>query len=167
MNLKIHAKCKVTNGGQITIPKELISGAALDSTDHAYGIPATGALVLMKGKITAEELLNTALDLQQIAADMLTDLALYIGEKDDCTEVDSGDSEDALYIPVKILEAAGITPGAKLHISADGNDGTITIRSAEPQPEELPTELAELFRGANVCYKRLMKAICDGEVIYE
>lgn len=126
------------------------------------------ALVLLKQRMTAMELLRAAKSLQKLATDLHVHLARVCGSCGGCDgdcPVEDGDEVD---LPDYLREEAGIPEKAKLCASVDEEEHTVTISEADYDHDlrDVPEEVLEMFREAGICVGELEERLILGDVVY-
>ena len=120
-----------------------------------------GAMVVLKGQMSAMELLTAARSLQELAVDLHTHLAKVCGQCDGCGENAENGGEgcplmdleaDGITLPDYLLEEAGIPEGTKLCADVDEEEQTVTIFPAgyDHDLRDIPPGILEVFLAANV-----------------
>ena len=136
-----------------------------------------GAMVVLKGQMSAMELLTAARSLQELAVDLHTHLAKVCGQCDGCGENAENGGEgcpmagleaDGVILPDSLREEAGIPEGAKLCAEVDEEEQTVTIFPADYDHDlrDLLPETLEMFRAANVCLGELEERLMVGDTVY-
>lgn len=126
------------------------------------------ALVVLKQRMTAMELLRAAKSLQKLATDLHVHLAGVCGPCGGCNgdcPVEDGDEVD---LPDYLREEAGIPEKAKLCASVDEEEHTVTISEADYDHDlrDVPEEVLEMFREAGICVGELEERLILGDVVY-
>jgi len=130
------------------------------------------AIVVLKRKMTAMELIDTARQLHELATDLYINLLRACGHCEDCENACTFDEdffEDEIVLPDYLREEAGIPEDAKLCAVVDDENGTVTIMQSEHKNDlrDLPPELLDLFIDAGLCLGKLEELLVTGEVAYE
>ena len=118
------------------------------------------AIVVLKEKMTAMELVQTIQSLKNLASDLLVHLARTCGP---CGHCEGGcpyahiDTEPTRP-DAALLEQAGIPKDAKLDVFAE--DGAVIFEAAEGY------DLLELFRQTDICLDVLDELLEGGEIVY-
>ena len=75
---------------------------------------------------------------------------------------------DEVELPDYLREEAGIPEKAKLCASVDEEEHTVTISEADYNHDlrDVPEEVLEMFRGAEVCVGELEERLILGDVVY-
>lgn len=125
------------------------------------------AIVILKEKMTAMELVKTIQSLKDLASGLLIYLAQVCGSCEHCEggcpyahiDAEPRRPEEAL------LEQAGIPKGAKLNVIAE--DGAVIFEAAEDYDlRDVSPVMRELFRQNNICLDTLDELLEEGEIIY-
>ena len=129
------------------------------------------ALVLLKGQMTAPDLLTAAHALAGLAANLITHLAEVCGpcedcDKDSCPYNDL--EEEAVQVNEYLREAAGIPDGAKLCAEVDEEAHTITVLAAEHRYDlrDIPPELLDTFAQSGTCLGELEEHMILEDIVY-
>ena len=136
-----------------------------------------GAMVVLKGQMSAMELLTAARSLQELAVELHTHLAKVCGQCDGCGKDAENGGEgcplteleaDGITLPDYLLEEAGIPEGTKLCAEVDEEENTVTIFPAgyDHDLRDLPPETLEMFLAANVCLGELEERLMVGDPVY-
>lgn len=136
-----------------------------------------GAMVVLKGQMTAMELLTAARSLHDLSVELNTHLAQVCGQCDGCgADAENGgegcplaDLEDAgVDLPDYLREEAGIPQGAKLCAAVDEEEHTVAIFAADYDHDlrDLPPETLNMFLAANVCLGELEERLIVGDTVY-
>ena len=120
------------------------------------------ALVMLKQRMTAMELLRAARSLQKLAMDLHVHLARVCGHCDGCDGECPFGGGDEVDLPDYLREEA------KLFVSVDEEEHTVTISEADYNHDlrDVPEEVLEMFRGAEVCVGELEERLILGDVVY-
>ena len=136
-----------------------------------------GAIVVLKGQMTAMELLTTAKSLHDLSVELNTHLARVCGQCDGCSENSEEDGrrcplvnlDDAgVTLPDYLRQEAGIPEGAKLCAEVDEEKNAVTISAAghDHDLRDIPSETLEMFIAANVCLGELEERLIMGDIVY-
>lgn len=139
--------------------------------------PLKGAMVVLKGEMTAMALLTAARSLHDLSVELNTHLAKVCGQCDGCGEdaenggegcplTDLGDA--GISLPDYLREEAGIPEGVKLCAAVDEDEHTVAIFPADYDHDlrDLPQETLEMFLAANVCLGELEERLIVGDTVY-
>ena len=111
-----------------------------------------GAMLVLKGRMSAPELLAVVQQLTSTSAQLLHYLSEVCGPCEDCDKDScpyNDFEEEAVQVNEYLREAAGIPDGAKLCAEVDEEAHTITVLAAEHRYDlrDLPAALLESFIG--------------------
>ncbi len=133
-----------------------------------------GTIVVLKGRMTAMELLTAARTLLELSVELNTHLAKVCGQCDGCGG-NSGegcpmvDPEDAgVTLPDYLREEAGIPEDAKLCAAVDEEEHTVALFAADYDHDlrDVPPETLEMVAAANVCLGELEERLMVGDIVY-
>lgn len=126
------------------------------------------ALVVLKPRMTAMELLRAARSLQKLAEDLHVHLSRVCGPCDGCDGECPFEGGDEVDLPDYLREEAGIPEKAKLCASVDEEEHTVTISKADYDHDlrDVPEEVLELFRASGICVGELEERLILGDVVY-
>lgn len=129
------------------------------------------AVLLLKGEMTAPELLAAAHALADMSSKLLNHLAQVCGpcencDKDSCPYNDF--EEESVQVNEYLREAAGIPDGSKLCAKVDEEAHTITVLAAEHRYDlrDLPAGLLATFAEAGTCLGRLEEHMIAEDTVY-
>ena len=113
-------------------------------------------LVVLKQRMTAMELLRAARSLQKLATDLHVHLARVCGHCDGCDGECPFGGGDEVELP------------AKLCASVDEGEHSVTISEADYDYDlrDVPEEVLEMFRDAEICVGELEERLILGDVVY-
>lgn len=160
--------CNANNG--IFIP-----AAILESGGLSAGIPTEvhalqNAVLLLRGKMTALEVIQAAAALDKLAAELLEVVANACGPCSGCANgcpFENGEPvEEDMDIPDRLLEAANFPEGAVLTATADPETRRIIVTAEEQDISDVPPEHLELLSARGVCLGELNDKIVRGEIVY-
>ncbi len=126
------------------------------------------ALVVLKQRMTAVELLRAAKSLQKLATDLHVHLARVCGPCNGCDGECPFEGGDEVDLPDYLREEAGIPKNAKLWASADEETHTVTICEADYDHDlrDVPAEVLEMFRESGICVGELEERLILGDTVY-
>ena len=134
-----------------------------------------GAVVVLKGRMTAMELITAARALHDLSVELNSHLAKVCGQCDGCEENGVEDGcpllafeEVDIALPDDLRREAGIPEGAKLCAAVDEEEHTVAIFAADYDHDlrDLPPETLEMFTAANVCLGELEERLIVGDIVY-
>lgn len=160
---------EITTKG-LNIPIAAIKLAKLKVGDKVDLFASEDALVLLKRKMTAMELINTSLYLHHVAAELLAHLVGTCGLCCDCDEscpVEDYD-EEGISLPDYLREEAGIPEKAKLCACVDEDNSTVTISAAgyDHDMTDVPPIIVDMLADAGVCLGALEEHLIRGDIVY-
>lgn len=129
------------------------------------------ALVVLKGRMTAMELLQAAQHLQDLTVDLHVHLGKVCGPCDGCGEdgcpYEDMDGDD-IDLPEYLREEAGIPEGAKLCAWVDEEEKTVTIGAADHDHDlrDVPPHVLEMFAATGMCVGELEERLILGDCVY-
>ena len=129
------------------------------------------AVLLLKGWMTAPELLTAAHELAKFAAGLYSHLAQVCGPCEDCDKDScpyNDFEEESVQVNEYLREAAGIPDGAKLCAEVDEEAHTVTVLAAEHRYDlrDLPAELLATFAEAGSCLGKLEEHLIAEDIVY-
>lgn len=161
---------EATAKGLRILPAELKANRL--SPDEKAEVHLLGdAIVILKHRMTAMELIRTMYQLVELSADLTSHLTGVCGHCEDCDDGcpadDLGDEE--ISLPDYLREEAGIPVDAKLCAMVDEENGIVTIAEAEHEYDlrDIPPRMLDMFLGMDLCLGRLEKLLMDGGAVYE
>ena len=151
--------------------------AGFEANEKAEYHTLKEAMVVLKGQMTAMELLTAARSLQELAVELHTHLAKVCGQCDGCGKDAENGGEgcplteleaDGITLPDYLLEEAGIPEGTKLCADVDEEEQTVTIFPAgyDHDLRDIPPGILEVFLAANVCLGELEERLMVGDTVY-
>lgn len=154
----------------LEIPAAIVEMTGLSETKKAEIHALDHAVVVLKGRMTAMELIKTVEGLKKLAAELIEHLAKVCGPCHDCEEcvADSLGDSDEIHIPQYLLDEASIPEGAKLAAYVDGDEGTVTIVEADYEFDlsDVPQEFLDVFINSGVCLDALEEHLITEDVVY-
>lgn len=159
----------------VVVPHEAIKKAGFESSPILSAYTEENAVVILKEKMTAAELIKSVNTLQNISVELLARLIRAAGICDDycdcredcfCCEME----EDCigLSIPSCVLEDAGISAFSELKVEVE--DGAIYIRQAPEKTDLLdtmPQSILDTLVNAGICLKTFRQLVRNGAVLEE
>ena len=161
---------KQMSGGALLIPSGIskISGFEADEKSEIHALDS--AVVVLKKRMTAMELLQAADALHQLATELTAHLAMACGTCDDCEDGCPFDDleEGMLELPDYLRREACIPDGAKLCAYADDEENTVTIGVAEYDHDlrDVPPYLLEMLAEAGICLGVLEEHLMTEKILY-
>lgn len=144
-----------------------LSGFAEDESAALHALP--GAIVLLKKRMTAMDMIRAVDALSQISTDLLTKLSKVCGPCDDCQGEGCPyeDVDGPIDLPDYLREEAGIPKDAKLCAEVDEDEKSVTIYAAGHQHDlsDVPENLRPLLESLGICLAQLEEALISGEVV--
>lgn len=130
-----------------------------------------GALAVLKGAMTAMELIRTAQGLQALAAELLARLSKTCAPCEGCHREGCPIpclEDGPITLPDYVRREAGIPETAKLGAIVDPTDHSVTLCLSEHKHDlwDVPEELLEAFQKAGVCLGALEEMLMTGEIVY-
>ena len=161
---------EATAKGLRILPAELkASGFSPDERTEIHVLD--DAIVILKHRMTAIELIRTMYQLVELSADLTGHLTGVCGHCEDCDDGCPADDLDSkeISLPDYLREEAGIPEDAKLCAIVDEENGTVTIAEAEHEYDlrDIPPRMLDMFLGMDLCLGRLEKLLMDGGAVYE
>jgi len=163
---------EITDQG-LLLPASATRLAGYEAGEKAEYHIQNGAVVVLKGRMTAMELLTAARSLHELSVELNTHLAGVCGQCDGCGEDGAGcplmDREaEGVTLPDELRREAGIPADAKLCAEVDGEENTVTIFAAGDGCglRDIPPETLEMFAAANVCLGELGEHLAAGDIVY-
>lgn len=160
--------CKINNGMFIAAVTLEESGLGSGSPTEVHALP--NAVLLLRGEMTALEVIQAAAALDKMATELLTVVANACGTCDGCENgcpfEDGEPVEEKLDIPDYLLEAAELPEDAVLTAVADPETHEIIVTAVEEDISDVPPEQLELLSSCGVCLGELNDKIVRGEIVY-
>lgn len=131
------------------------------------------SIILLKGRMTAPELLAVVQQLSDMASGLLNHLSQVCGPCKSCEDCKSScpynDLEDeAVSLPEYLRQEAGIPEGAKLCAEVDDENHYVVISAAEHRYDlrDLPPALVDTFAEAGTCLAALEEHLILEDIVY-
>lgn len=144
-----------------------LSGFSEEESVALHALPS--AIVLVKKRMTAMDLLNSMDALSKLAADLTTELFKLCGSCDDCQGEGCPyeDVDGPIDLPDYLREEAGIPKDAKLCAEVDEGERSVTIYAAGHQHDlsDVPKDLWPLLESLGICLGELEQKLISGEVV--
>lgn len=163
---------KETTANGIQIPTAALKLSGFAGGEGAELHTFQDVMVILKGRMTAMELLNAAKALQSLSVALHTHLAKVCGKCCDCCGEGGCPAEfredEGIVLPADLREEAGIPQDAKLQVYVDEEANTVTIMEADYDHDlrDVPPEVLEMFQAAGVCLDTLEDLIQQEEIVY-
>lgn len=126
------------------------------------------AVVILKGRMTAMELVNAIDALAQLSTELIVELSKACGHCDGCEDgcPFDEDEEDEIALPDYLREEAGIPQDAKL--CAEVEEGAVTIMEAgyEFDLRDVPHPLLQFFHMNGTCVGELEEHLIVEDIVY-
>ena len=161
---------KVNSDEGILIPRPVLKVAKLFGEDKLELHVMDGALVLIRGSMTAMELINTIEEIEKVSINLSIHLADACGPCTDCAECPGDDFGDPdIDLPDYLLDEAGIPCNAKLVASVNAEENTVTVHQADHEHDlrDVPEWILDMLDGNNVCIGKLEEHLITDRVIYD
>lgn len=158
-----------TGAAGVTIPKAALKLSRLEDAEKLELHALESAAVLLKGRMTAMDVLGAVKSMDELSGQLLETLAeaceQCVGCEEDCPFI--WDSRD-IKLPSHLLEAANIPEGARLCAEAFPDSGCIVVSGpdSEHSLDDVPEELLSALLGCGICLESLNELIGSGEIIY-
>lgn len=159
----------------VIIPKEAIDKAGFKDVPILTAYSEENAVIVLKEKMTAFEIVGSVNALHNITVGLLIKLAKAAGVcddycdcDDDCFGCEMKAECEGLSIPPCLLEEAGISVFSALDIKTE--DGVIKISQSPDKIDPLdmmPQSVLDTLVNAGICLKTLRRLIKDNKVIDE
>lgn len=162
---------EISPKGLRILPAELkLAGFPQDDKAEVHVMDDT--IVILKRKMTAMELIDTARQLHELATDLYINLLRVCGHCEDCENACTFNADfydDEIVLPDYLREEAGIPEDAKLCAIVDEENKTVTIAQADIKNDlrDIPPDLLDLFVDGGLCLGKLEELLMTGGVAYE
>ncbi len=164
---------KITPKG-LRLPVSAARLAGMESGEKAEYHTGDNAIVVLKGRMTAMELLRAAQTLQDIAVELRTHLANVCGSCDGCDGACgefcpvAGTFEADVTLRDDLRREAGIPADAKLCTAVDRDAHTVSVFAADYDYDlrDVPKKILKMFSAAGVCLGELEERLIQGDVVY-
>ena len=167
-------KHDLTEGCKLPVAALKLSGFGAHEAAEYHTL--TNAVVVLKKRMNALELIRAVWSLHLLSTELSTALSMLCDPRGSCAEC-SEDGKTCPYdaldfaldfdIPDELRERAGIPEGAPLHAELL-DDGEITISTNHDGPGlwDVPAPLMKGLLATGICPSILKDLLEDGEVIY-
>lgn len=159
---------KEKSNKNIIIPLEVLKASKiLDSRDLELKTVENGFIV-MKGTMSAMELIKLAEGLKNLSEDLITHLAGVCGRCDDCSYCEGYDEFDEIIVPDYLLEEAGIPTDAKLCAYTEEYSGEIVVIESDHNYDlvDVPQFVIDIFEISGVCIRELEENLILENIVY-
>ena len=171
-------QCKFTNwmsGKGFRIPAAALDLAKIVEGEKLDFHVADDVVVTLKHRMTAMEIINSVHALNELSNKLLLELAEICGTCDECDEDDDYicPSEltkvDYVDLTPEVREAVGIPLDAKLQMTLDPDNASVTISEVEYKADlsDVPEAVLDLLEGMDVRLCVLEQLLMKGAVIHE
>lgn len=164
---------EVTSEG-IKISRVNTEISEMEGERYVHSLVTDGAVLLLKQKMTAMELINVSQFLREIASELVTNLAMACGPCDPCDGCEDHCpfddlDEEAITLPGYLREEAGIPENAKLCACVDEKNGAVIISAAEHEHDlsDVPEFIIDVMVNCGVCFGRLEEHLIKGDIVYD
>lgn len=131
------------------------------------------AAVVIPGKMTVMEVIQTVEALQGLAADLLTAIGEACEKCDGCgveqfCDIMNRDVHSELHVPLQVLDQAGFATDDKLTCRVDPQSGAISIVQADYRYDlsDVPPNILATFRECGICLNDLETKLINEDIIY-
>ena len=155
----------------LTIPAAILEATDIDDVGVADVMVFGSSFTVLKGRMTAMELIHTIKELSALASDLTVQLAKSCGRCRDC-ETCSAEGYDAdserITLPDFLLDEAGIPKDAKLGAIVNEEDNTVTIGEADYDYglSDVPGDILDVLIASGVCIAELEKHLVLEDFVY-
>ena len=153
-------------------PGELVIGCFPNGTGVNVHVE-NSAIVLLKSKMNARELVNAAYALHGLALELIDHIWSVCGDCLDCSDgcpfQEINEFDDEITLPDYLRKEAGIKEGARLWASVDEQAGSVTISAVDDEYAilDIHPAMLDLLIECNVCLGGLEDLLNSGEIVYE
>lgn len=148
--------------------------AKMEGARYVNSFVAEGAVLLLKQKMPAMELINVSQFLREIASELVTNLAMACGPCEPCDGCEDhcpfDDLDDeAITLPGYLREEAGIPENAKLCACVDEKNGAVIISATEHEHDlsDVPEFIIDVMVNCGVCFGSLEEHLIKGDIVYD
>lgn len=136
---------------------------------------ADDVIVTLKHRMTAMEMINSIHALSELSNKLILELVEICGTCDECDADDGyvcpGELTKADYVELdsEVRETVGIPADAKLQMTLDPDNATVTISEAEYEADltDMPEVVLDLLESMDVRLCVLERHLMKGDVIHE
>ena len=160
---------KELNEKGINIPASALTAGGFAGTNRLQLHVTNGLLAVVKGEMTAMDILTTIDSLSNVMKVLAERLHNVCGSCEECDDC-SWDHEAQLpiQVPADALKTAGIPKSAKLRAEGDPVTGTVVIVASDAKNDlnDIPPKLLDFLMVNDFCLGTLNEFLKSGEVIY-
>lgn len=162
---------KGTTKKKLVIPNIIMEQSGFEKGQTVEIHALTDAVVILKKRMNAMELVHAIDQLQQLSTQLSVYLAKVCGPCDGCTEecdVDLEHPGSGVELPGWLRQEAGIKQDAKLCAWVK-EDGSVGVAEADYRYDlsDVPPHMLEVLAASGVCLSELDEMLIREEVIYE
>ena len=162
---------KTNTKPNLKIPTALMKMTELSEDEYAELHTCGNAVVALKGHLTAKELIDTVVSLQELATGLTVHLAKRCGPCHDCDDCPSDGFDDEsgrITLPDYLMDAIGLAHDAKLEALVNEEAGTVTIGESEYEYDlaDVPEGFLDVLIASGVCIFALEKHLMLEDTVY-
>ena len=162
---------KNTTKKKLVIPYVVLEHSGMERGEPVEIRTMADAVVILRDKMTAMELVRAIDSLQSTVLDLTMHLVEVCGPCEDCTdgeECPADLSRTATSIPDEIRQEAHIPADAKLCAWAGDEPGTVTVGQADYRYDltDVPAWILEILVNHGVCLGTLEDRLMEEDVVY-
>ena len=155
----------------LKIPTAVMKMTDLSGDEHAELHTCSNAVVVLKEHLTAKELIDTVVSLQELATGLTVHLAKLCGpcrNCDDCPSDGFDDESERITLPDYLMDAIGLPHDAKLEALVNEEAGTVTIGESEYEHDltDVPEGFLDVLIASGVCIFALEKHLMLEDTVY-
>lgn len=155
----------------LQIPTAALKLCGFEPEDSVELHTSADALVVLKQRMTAMELIHAAQHLHDLSVELHTQLAKACGACEECEggcPYDDMEGYGSLELPGYLRREAGIPEDAKLCAWADRADNTVHIAVADFEHDltDVPPTVLEIFAETGMCIGELEEHIMSEDIVY-
>lgn len=158
-----------TEDAKVTIPKSVIALSRLGGAESLELHALESAAVLLKGRMTAMEVINAVTSMDKLSGQLLEALAgaceRCVECEEDCPFIEDGGT---IQLPRHLLDEADIPEGARLRAEPDPETGCIIVSEKEAghDLDDVPDGLLDALLECGVCLESLSELLDSGAIVY-
>lgn len=166
-NMKFNKK--LTYNGVLNIPTEALRLSGIPEEARVEIHALNGAVVVLKERMTAMELIRALDAIHQLEVDLTVHLSKVCGF---CQKCEGGcpldNEEDDIHLPQDLRDEAGIPAGAKLSVSIDDEEHNVIIGVADYSHDlrDVPDYMLEMLKEGGLCLLELEEHLVTGDTVY-